>query len=45
MYDEDCPDGSICLCGRMALGVAGYCAAATDRETDEGRAAGLPVCP
>jgi hypothetical protein len=41
-YDEDCPAGSICLCSE--LGVGSYCAAATDRTTPEGRAAGLAAC-
>jgi hypothetical protein len=43
-FDEDCPSGSVCLCGGWGSPVIGYCAAATDRETDEGRAAGLPPC-
>jgi hypothetical protein len=43
-FDEDCPARSICLCGDPGSPVTGYCAAATDRETDAGRAAGLPVC-
>jgi hypothetical protein len=44
-FDEDCPDGSICLCGTFGSPVIGYCAAATDRETADGRAAGLAACP
>lgn len=43
-YDEDCPAGSICLCSDV-LEVGNYCAAATDRDTPEGRAAGLAACP
>ena len=44
-FNEDCPADSICLCGGWGSPVIGYCAAATDRETSEGRAAGLPSCP
>jgi hypothetical protein len=43
-FDEDCPAGSICLCGSFGSPVSGYCAAATDRVTPAGRAAGLPAC-
>jgi hypothetical protein len=44
-YDEDCPTGSICLCAAAGSLVSSYCAAATDRDTAAGRAAGLPACP
>jgi len=43
-FDEDCPAGTVCLCGAFGSPVTGYCAAATDRDTVEGRAAGLPAC-
>lgn len=44
-FDEDCPAGSICLCGEPGSPVSGYCAAATDRDTPQGRGAGLAPCP
>jgi len=45
-FDEDCPDGTVCLCPLTAYNaVPGqFCAAATDRESSAGRSAGL-VCP
>lgn len=48
-FDEDCPAGSICLCGSFTAGPdqgkgVTFCAAATDRTTVAGRTAGL-VCP
>jgi hypothetical protein len=43
-FDEDCPEGSICLCGATPSTAVGYCAAATDRDTAAGRAAGLAAC-
>lgn len=43
VFDEDCPEGSVCLCGSYGSASA-YCAAATDRNTAAGRAAGLTVC-
>ncbi|MBI5487409.1 MAG: hypothetical protein HY905_08755 [Deltaproteobacteria bacterium] len=45
-FDEDCPDGTVCLC-TLASGyysARGYCAGATDRDTVEGRIAWL-TCP
>jgi hypothetical protein len=45
VFDEDCPTGSICLCGKRAQGGRlRFCAAATDRTTPAGRTAGLS-CP
>jgi hypothetical protein len=43
ILDEDCPEGSICLCGFERA--FGYCAPATGRELPADRAAGLPACP
>ena len=44
-FDEDCPEGTVCLCPYARDDIPGqFCAAATDRETAEGRSAGL-VCP
>ncbi len=45
VYDEDCPAGSVCLCGDWGSPTSGYCAAATDRDTPQGRGAGLSPCP
>jgi len=42
VFDEDCPEGSVCLCDDAG---GRYCAAATDRTTPEGRSAGLAPCP
>lgn len=44
-YDEDCPQGMVCLCA-AAVGsqMKQICAAATDREDVQGRSAGLE-CP
>ncbi|MCK5800733.1 MAG: hypothetical protein KAI47_26280 [Deltaproteobacteria bacterium] len=43
-FDEDCPTGSICLCGNNTAGMT-YCATATDRTTTAGRTAGLICSP
>ncbi len=44
-YDEDCPDGSVCLCvGTNKADMAQICAPATERNTVEGRSAWLK-CP
>ena len=48
-FDEDCPSGSVCLCGSFTAGPDSgrgvtFCAAATDRTSVAGRTAGL-VCP
>jgi hypothetical protein len=47
-FDEDCPEGSVCLCPDeleclrgYGVSAPGYCAAATGRDTPEQRAAGL----
>jgi hypothetical protein len=42
-YDDDCPQGMVCLCARSATGstMRQICAAATDRLTVQGRTAGL----
>ena len=44
VFDEDCPAGSVCLCGTSGGPSLGYCAAASDRESPAGRGAGLADC-
>ncbi len=42
--DEDCPDGTVCLCALSGGLFSQYCAGATDRTTTAGRTAWLS-CP
>lgn len=44
-FDEDCPEGTLCLCPDLLHEIHGqFCAAATDRDSSAGRSAGL-ACP